>query len=89
MFKDGDLFRWIHHGPGEGKICKIKSVIGDKFTVVNDPYKDWQYDISMIRRATYEEIHQCVPQIQFFNEVDNPQFNVLNRFLEKVLKIKC
>ena len=65
MFKDGDIFRWNHHGPGEGQICRIKSVIGSKFTIDDDPYKDRQYDLSMIRYPTYDEIHGIVPQIEF------------------------
>lgn len=72
MFKSGDLIRWLHHGPGEGKICKIKDVIDSKFTLLLDPYIDYQYDLSMIRHATWEEINQCVPQVQFAHEEFNP-----------------
>lgn len=73
-FHSGDLIRWKWHGPGEGRICKIKTVIQDKdtfegkFTVEDDLYPDYDYDISMIRPATYEEVNQCVPQIKFCND---------------------
>lgn len=68
MFKAGDLIRWNHHGPGEGKICKIKEIIGDKFTLEDDPYIGHQYNINQIRVATYEELNQIVPQIEFLHE---------------------
>lgn len=59
MFKKGDLIKWNHHGPDEGKICKIKEVYGDKFTLEKDPYIDHHYDLSTIRHATDEDIRKC------------------------------
>jgi hypothetical protein len=88
--KPGDLVRWMHHGPGEGKICKVKNVYYNtynqpaKFTLEDDPYVDYQYDISDIRRATYNEINQCVPQIEFFNEKHNPNKSILDKLKELI-----
>lgn len=67
MFKSGDLIRFNWHNPGEGNICKIKEVINDHFTLEDDLYYGHKYSLSIIRHASFEEIHGIVKQIKFWN----------------------